>query len=774
MDSNDEASLKILKPSKSLKQMISIKSIGREFFPEEPPLVSLLFLEKYIHIKFKNYYYHDKDFYNIMVINDIISNESTHIVAEFKDYLIMGDDSEFLQKYYSMDLSKKYLPKIFDYYKSCSVIFPNYVILPESKYIYKNIQKKQRVIDIIQEQEEKNEEIKNRKYLIEDNDDLFTTGVMYSILGQTNTSYAQKIFGIKNEKSKNEKNDNTPLEIIDNIEKEENKQKNKISKKKIKGKNNSAHKKNLEINLENVTYLKENKKKISKENTSNITNININLKKSNNLSINKNYPNYNAYVANSNKKINVNKILVNYKKHRYISTNINNNNGAKSKIDIIKNNLGISNNNFEKTHLKQNTISNTNIIKQSVINNYFTTNNINFSSNKKNGNVNQYQINAIISSRSNLSYKKNVILKMLFNNMKLKNKTQRHQTCKKINFDIKTNPNVRKHKKNNTFSLSPPSPFITIISRLNKRKKIFKRPFNNKQFINNSNSANNIDKKNTYNTISVKDNNYNFLYNNNNNISSIPTHNHTESNVDKNNNNNIIFKDNNKNNYCTIVPQVLNMLNLNIYKINSFHKAQKNYNMNNSNYTNKTERNQAFSGKKIYISISDNIKKNGDNKKTLSKNKKSFNNKNNNVPLTSRKFSPINLEENSNVKNNLPTSGSFGTVDPKKSILNDQINKKKNTTVLPGRKNLKNNILINKINTKSSSKNDSSNSKNKKKKSKNSNLNNIKTDCCGKDNIGSSINSICSVKSMGHSLRLKNKKSPSFCKPSINFILNNK
>ena len=85
------------------------------------------------------------------MINEIICNDNTHIVAEFKDYLIKGDYSEFIQKYYLIEESIDCLPKIFEYYDSCSVIFPNYVILPESKYIYKNIQRKQRVIDQQQE-----------------------------------------------------------------------------------------------------------------------------------------------------------------------------------------------------------------------------------------------------------------------------------------------------------------------------------------------------------------------------------------------------------------------------------------------------------------------------------------------------------------------------------------------------------------------------------------------------------------------------------------------
>ena len=53
------------------------------------------------------------------------------------------------------------LPKIYEYYISYSVIFPNYVTLAKSQYIYKNIQRKKRVTDIQQEQEDKEESIKN-------------------------------------------------------------------------------------------------------------------------------------------------------------------------------------------------------------------------------------------------------------------------------------------------------------------------------------------------------------------------------------------------------------------------------------------------------------------------------------------------------------------------------------------------------------------------------------------------------------------------------------
>ena len=89
----------------------------------------MLKLEQYVFQKFNEFYSNEEDFYNIKIINEIICNDSTHIVAIFKDFLISGDTSEFLQKSYSLRESRECLPKIFEYYDSCSVIFPNYVIL---------------------------------------------------------------------------------------------------------------------------------------------------------------------------------------------------------------------------------------------------------------------------------------------------------------------------------------------------------------------------------------------------------------------------------------------------------------------------------------------------------------------------------------------------------------------------------------------------------------------------------------------------------------------
>ena len=197
---------------KSTSSKISSKQPKHSFSTTSSKAHPLSYYQKYAYTHFKSLYTLDNDFYNINIINQIICNDCSHMVAIFKDYLIYGDYSEFLQGTYPMEDSCDILPKIFDYYESCSVIFPNYIVLPESKYIYKNIQRKQRVIDNQQEQELEEERKKNKQLKKKgnysnsnnsninnssDNDNkVFNTQACDSILNQTNTSNIRNIMGL--------------------------------------------------------------------------------------------------------------------------------------------------------------------------------------------------------------------------------------------------------------------------------------------------------------------------------------------------------------------------------------------------------------------------------------------------------------------------------------------------------------------------------------------------------------------------------------------------
>ena len=72
--------------------------INNLFYEHQRQKGNIKYIEKYIHKYFLNCYRSNKNDYNERMIEDILNNESTHLVAEFKDYLIMGDITEFLQK----------------------------------------------------------------------------------------------------------------------------------------------------------------------------------------------------------------------------------------------------------------------------------------------------------------------------------------------------------------------------------------------------------------------------------------------------------------------------------------------------------------------------------------------------------------------------------------------------------------------------------------------------------------------------------------------------
>lgn len=55
--------------------------------------------------------------YNVKIINEVIYNEYSRIVAVFKDFLIFDDVSEFLKRSYTVPESLLRLPKMFEFYE---------------------------------------------------------------------------------------------------------------------------------------------------------------------------------------------------------------------------------------------------------------------------------------------------------------------------------------------------------------------------------------------------------------------------------------------------------------------------------------------------------------------------------------------------------------------------------------------------------------------------------------------------------------------------------
>ena len=259
---------------------------------EDKKILSFQSIEKLIYKSFRKYYNNNSKF-NIMKIDEIINNEKSHLVAEFKDFLVMGDMGEFILKYYNKKEIDAIYKQILDYYNENLFIFPNYVALYESKYIYNNIQKKQKIIDIQEElNDNKDQKNKNEKKEKQDPNKVFSVKEIDSILNETNTSGIRKYFGISdNSVTENgiNKNEQQIFELIEKI--------NVIEKNSI---NNNKENNNNKNYRDNNKSLKQEDKKISiKGNISNGNNKSI-IKEKENISNQKE-----KVIKGRNEKINI-------------------------------------------------------------------------------------------------------------------------------------------------------------------------------------------------------------------------------------------------------------------------------------------------------------------------------------------------------------------------------------------------------------------------------------------------------------------------------------
>ena len=258
--------------------------------------------------------------YDINIIDNIIYNEKSHIVATFKDCLISDDIGEFLKRFYKKNESAIRLPKFYEYYDLYSKIFPNYTAFEEGKYLYLNIQRKQRMIDLIEkmELEKKKNEEKSHSYGSdsESKENVFNTDVINSILNGTNNESINYLFDI-------DKNDALQDEEI--FGKDVNDLLEEINKYEYKGNNNGTDNKIIKLN------------KNRNEKSNNIIIFNKAIKYNNQLDNNFNYYNknkdinrietYKDTVVNKNISIPIN---LNYSKNKRIinsnsSSTINNN-----------------------------------------------------------------------------------------------------------------------------------------------------------------------------------------------------------------------------------------------------------------------------------------------------------------------------------------------------------------------------------------------------------------------------------------------------------------
>ena len=417
-------------PEKTLNQYL-ISSFSHKFeIKDEPSQKELI---KGIFKLFNKKYSKLAKSYNLNIIDNIIYNEKSHIVAKFKDRLILDDNGEFLKRYYNQEEIDARLPKFFEYYNLYSKIFPNYTIFPAGKYLYQNIQKKQKMIDLQEQMELKELSGKNKIDDDDDNEKVFDTDEIDSILNGTN---------------------NEGMEIIFNVNKNNIKKDEELFKQKIK----DIIEKIDDYDSKKTNEQNHNSNDIKSNYSNNNNNNNNNL--SNNNDINKENHNNNN---NWNQKISV-PLNINYTKNKRLRNS--------SLISANSNNTNITYyNNIQSLMSKFFNISSAN--QKSI--NYIKSK----SKNNKNNNNSKIK-NCQKKEKKSLEKKE----QNLFKNKKMsstgfqKNLSQNISTSNQTQKEIKDLKDISISKKNSSIYINNKKP-STSTSSANTKKKIKKRNLNN-------------------------------------------------------------------------------------------------------------------------------------------------------------------------------------------------------------------------------------------------------------------------------------------------------
>ena len=386
------------------------------------------------------------------------------------------DPGDFLSEFYTLKESCFKIKSYSEFYTLNSRIFPNYILLPESKYIFNNIKKKQKLLDQLEDNNYKyNNE--NSQNLIMNYSDMNNYNRSMQ-LNRTQSSYFSTIFtpsivnSILNERESSNKNDDNYSNIsninfiIENINKNQKNKRNLLMYKTPKNKNiisnisdngkNSISSMELFINDKktNINSIKKNKGK----NTL-MSNYNKEKEKNKNKTNKDKLPVFDfsnevfkKSVKNSRQQ-NVPKKFKNTNIHKKTQSNEN-----------IRNDMGVFQDN-ETINNKISMLLKTNCDVKSIKNNIHSENNTNLNKNKNN-NLQRYiqhitkiskgkKKNSVTTNKtsvknSKMSIKKNTTSK---NNTTYTNKTQSQPSIsyrhKKVSMITKSMPKLSTYFDNN-------------------------------------------------------------------------------------------------------------------------------------------------------------------------------------------------------------------------------------------------------------------------------------------------------------------------------------
>ena len=190
------------------------KSVKQDYLTK----ARLLLYNKYSNDLIKNY--------NILKIDEILSNSKSALVSSFKDYLLYEDYSELFRRYYNGKESFLKIKNLsFNINKNC-LIYPNYAVLEEGKYVLSNILRKQMFINKQKRNKYKsvsNHDLSNKLFFKKNK--IFNNDIYDDILAeQKSQSFINSLFGIDNKNNEHsEINEKEELnKIINMIEMNEN------------------------------------------------------------------------------------------------------------------------------------------------------------------------------------------------------------------------------------------------------------------------------------------------------------------------------------------------------------------------------------------------------------------------------------------------------------------------------------------------------------------------------------------------------------------------
>ena len=444
--------------------------------------------------------------YKRIFTNYLIFNYKCRLTLFFKEFLISDNSSEYLRNFYHKEDLIIILGKILEIYCLYSKIYPNYIILSENKFLYKNIRKKQKMID----ENNKNNDINYN------NNDI------------SNKSYELFTLSVRNEIKEFIENSYNKYNNDDNVS---NKQMNNINTEKIN--DNWVLMSNQNLN-QNVNM---DKKKVN--NNKHIKNNSVDsfwTNDTNNLSTLLNAINDKILIDDKIKKKKENKDNKN-KKKEINYRNINH----KFKLLRNQNKIKKENNSSSKKPLDKviyKKIDNNNVVNDNSRNNNF------LKANNKQNNMNNKKINKPLSSslinnnnKPALVNKGNSMSKYLLTeknwNKDIKNKLHQYYSLQRDSSDKNVGNDSKKvvkpfflKKKNYSKDMSKDNKYLSInVQNLKHKFDNFKRKKSPQEFLKIiiDGSKKNILNENSIKEENVKNGSFNtkIMYNTNNNFNSI-------------------------------------------------------------------------------------------------------------------------------------------------------------------------------------------------------------------------------------------------------------